>query len=776
MGEKNLKSKRTEHGRTMLEMLAVLAIVGVLSIVIMVSLRYAFIRAKANAIIHDSRLVFVESTTRLKEVEPNTWELATYGKESQKELHMMKDKQGSHYVKVLGVERPVCKQLLHLQKEGELVFLTEENYASFTECDQDNNMVVAFDGLGVPHECQTRLDCGEDFPGKCSEAGQCEPCDETLEVWNDNQGICDCNEGSAQTCSIEEEETFWCCPLRKYICGETAGSCINNPHECDTPEDCVDLGKTNHFCDSEHQCTACDDPLSTVDLDANTCVCDSSLSITCKQGEKVWCCGKGKVCDMENEDCTDSTGWCEYTLDISDFSIDRSTDCAYKLDISDFSIDRGTNCAYNLDISDFSIVRTTNCAYSLDISDFSIARSTNCAYNLNISNFSINRSTNCAANVVSVNTANGTVLSMTPIIDSERGLRACTGNTYCAMTYSDYGCSNYAGAGATTVYGSCVPTNNFTPTCTTETVGSISFTPVIDNERGLRACTGDTYCAMTYSDYGCSNYAGAGATTIYGSCIPTNNFTPTCSTETSGAISFTPIIDSERGLRACTGDTYCAMTYSDQGCSNYAGAGASTIYGSCIPTNNFTPTCSTEARGDIRFTPIIDSERGLRACEENTYCAMTYSDYGCSNYAGAGASTIYGSCLPTNNFTPTCVSEPKGSISFTPIIDSERGLSTCTGDTYCAMTYSDYGCSNYAGAGATTIYGSCIPMNNFTPTCKTEPEGEIRFTPIPGKECPVDTFCAMTWRNKSCQGAGAGETHLYGHCQELNQLTPTCPQ
>ena len=627
--------KKAESGYTMLEMIAALAIMGLLSIVAVLGIRIAVNKAKANDIVHDSRVVMVESLSRQGDVVLNQWEEYKEQTESGLPFYMMRDIRNKDYVKVSNVLKEVCAQMLNLQKEGELVFLLEQEgestvlstFSAFVECQEENVIVMAFDGLGEPKMCERRRDCGDNFQGKCDADGRCKECDASLEAWDDAMGLCVCDDDKAITCT-DEENNKWCCPNRKYLCGVETGTCVDDPHQCNDVADCEDRGLNNHYCDEEHQCVKCP-ALATVDAENNECVCDSNVAITCKvevENESAatteeeateenpdaaaqsntklvkWCCGDGTVCDVENRGCKPKTDdWCEYTLDVSNFEIKRATDCAYRLDTSGFSINRATNCAYRLDTSGFSINRATNCAYQ----------------------------------ITTTNLADGTTrLDMAPY----NGL-ACSGNTYCAMTYADAGCNNYAGAGASIIYGTCLPTNNFTPTCTTEPQGSISFTPVEG--------------------------------------------------------------------KSCSGDTYCAMTYADEGCNSYAGAGATIIYGTCLPTNNFTPTCTTE---------------------------------------------------------------PQGSISFTPV----EGKS-CSGDTYCAMTYADAGCNSYAGAGATVIYGTCLPTNNFTPTCTTEPQGEIKFEPVPGKECPAQTFCAMAWRNNTCQNAGAGETHLYGQCQSLNNQTPKCP-
>ena len=199
-------------GRTMLEMMAVLAIMGVLSAVAVLGLRLALNKSKANTIVHDSRIVFVESMTRQGEVITG-WEEYQHPLESNKPFWMMRDVSGNNYVKVGEVAQEVCAQMLPLQKEGEMVFKDPDTYEPFTECldvEGGNTIMMAFDGLAAPRDCNERIDCGESYQGKCTADGRCTPCDENLEKWVEATGTCDCDLETAQDCS--DEDAHWCCP------------------------------------------------------------------------------------------------------------------------------------------------------------------------------------------------------------------------------------------------------------------------------------------------------------------------------------------------------------------------------------------------------------------------------------------------------------------------------------------------------------------------------------------------------------------------------------
>ena len=42
-----------------------------------------------------------------------------------------------------------------------------ENGENKTDCNEENNIVISWDGFGKPMECETKADCGENFVGYC---------------------------------------------------------------------------------------------------------------------------------------------------------------------------------------------------------------------------------------------------------------------------------------------------------------------------------------------------------------------------------------------------------------------------------------------------------------------------------------------------------------------------------------------------------------------------------------------------------------------------------
>ena len=197
----------------MLEMMAVLAIMGVLSAVAVLGLRLALNKSKANTIVHDSRIVFVESMTRQGEVITG-WEEYQHPLESNKPFWMMRDVSGNNYVKVGEVAQEVCAQMLPLQKEGEMVFKDPDTYEPFTECldvEGGNTIMMAFDGLGIPKDCEITKHCedGGKENAYCDSNGRCVECDPAISTVNEAGDGCACK-SNARICSDEEEHTWRC--------------------------------------------------------------------------------------------------------------------------------------------------------------------------------------------------------------------------------------------------------------------------------------------------------------------------------------------------------------------------------------------------------------------------------------------------------------------------------------------------------------------------------------------------------------------------------------
>ena len=224
-----------EQGRSMVEMLGVLAVVGLLSVMAFAGFRIALNKAKANSIIHDARKTWVEALAWQDGQASTEWQESRYASESDKTFYAKRDVKENNYVKVEGVEEEVCQQILGLQKDGELIVLTE-TLRPFTECQETSDLIFGFDGVGRLIPCAASADCQEEgkepYNGYCdTEEGYCHECG-ALELLNSDDTACVCDTSKAVSCS-DGEGNSWCCGddtgASNLICGGSAGSCVPNP-------------------------------------------------------------------------------------------------------------------------------------------------------------------------------------------------------------------------------------------------------------------------------------------------------------------------------------------------------------------------------------------------------------------------------------------------------------------------------------------------------------------------------------------------------------------
>ena len=230
-----------ESGRSMIEILGVLALVAILSIVAVAGFQRMVNKNKANTVISESKLAFIEAHARqnMESAKLNLWENVSFTPSYGYGMTVMRDYKSNDYVKVTRVSEGVCAQMLPMQVEGQLAFYTE-GYEELTDCEDENTIVVAWNGIGVPAECGVSHDCdvGEyalevnphGFPGFCNAEGRCQKCAEDISEVNENRDGCDCDPEVALSCSDEEGNT-WCCG-GKTICGARPNECPPSDGAC----------------------------------------------------------------------------------------------------------------------------------------------------------------------------------------------------------------------------------------------------------------------------------------------------------------------------------------------------------------------------------------------------------------------------------------------------------------------------------------------------------------------------------------------------------------
>ena len=374
-----------EHnaGRSMLEMLGVLAIVGLLSVGAVVGFRYAMNRHKANETIYD---VMLRATNvpmawdnyaelhdfkyLFPELIPNDTNPVGFAVETWAEPVASKY---AYRVEVADVPSAVCRQIIALNppdislyKAGAAIDRTGTN-ATQDDCGSDKtNMYFLFEaGWFDPTpgpdptpdpgpdpepepECATNNDCAagqickdgicEDCTLNCS--GACERLNATTCSCESlagctpcaNAGECPsgeyCNEGECQTCdktcsgACEELDTATCSCVAKSDCTP-----------CSDSSECGD----GQYCNGG-KCEGCDKTCTGAceELDTATCSCVAKSNCTpCSDSSE---CGDGQYCNGGKCDVCDLTcaGACE-ELDTATCSCVAKSDCTPCSDSSECS-------------------------------------------------------------------------------------------------------------------------------------------------------------------------------------------------------------------------------------------------------------------------------------------------------------------------------------------------------------------------------------------------------------------------------------------------------
>ncbi len=225
-----------EAGRSMVEILGVLAIIGVLTILAIGGYRYAFNKNLANQIYKDIKLVQINLITQADGV-PYEWEEFKQDLLSPYVYFVRRDKAKNNFVLVEAVEQAVCIHLNRLaQNAGEITLYTLDNEP--LECMlETQEVVVSFNGDEPLIPCESYADCPQKEGSYCNETEEiCQMCAFDERVNDEQDGCVDLCEDRADekitSCKIEAEEIGWCCRYDEF-CSETqAGECVPSDGTC----------------------------------------------------------------------------------------------------------------------------------------------------------------------------------------------------------------------------------------------------------------------------------------------------------------------------------------------------------------------------------------------------------------------------------------------------------------------------------------------------------------------------------------------------------------
>lgn len=172
-----------QMGRSMTEMLGVMALMGVLSVGFLVSYRYAMDKYKADVTLDEvSRRHVVLSMQYAKGHPLNMEEFNAYTQTGYYAQAGMKEKEiGAYYIKLTGVKRGVCRQIVRTKYPALIIlnekFASDEGYG----CEGENNIEFVFvEGTNWCESMDEEGNC-------CDTGGRCCPREKPL---IDSSGKC----------------------------------------------------------------------------------------------------------------------------------------------------------------------------------------------------------------------------------------------------------------------------------------------------------------------------------------------------------------------------------------------------------------------------------------------------------------------------------------------------------------------------------------------------------------------------------------------------------
>ena len=219
-----------ESGRSMVEMLGTLAIMGVLSITSGMGIKYLLDKNMANRIMKDAHLGYVSTPVGSC---VNEFISVDFDPSSGKQTDFYCDPKNEKYIRVSGISDAVCDHLLKMEQDNEVELYAYDEYTR-PLCDKgDNALIFAFADTGFPAiACESVADCPPDFYGICHETDKlCLKCSD-MQMPNATQTQCvdlQCDEATETLCATQKAK--WCCPNTE-LCGTTAGVCIKSDGMC----------------------------------------------------------------------------------------------------------------------------------------------------------------------------------------------------------------------------------------------------------------------------------------------------------------------------------------------------------------------------------------------------------------------------------------------------------------------------------------------------------------------------------------------------------------
>ena len=323
--------KISESGRSMVEMLGVLAIMGVLTVGVMLGYRYAMDRILTNSIITGVRARSViigqqrvlGQPLNLSEFHPDTEKDLIYGRFEVKAFNnYVYDGEESQAMEVHNIPRRVCENIRMLTFPDETVTLV--NGSDMGEClpdgprgadtgltnaqgflDGEYHNVVTFIFAGLGEACSVNQDCQEGLCCVSLEEGDrgCLPCEsptdcDQCQEWNGTTCV---NKAEGSPCSWTVGATGCC---KSGVCGACPNMCLGR--SCDTL--CQTCDSATGACVNKDngtgcgECKRCESGACVSDMTLPGCTPQCTTNTACGTCEK--CENKACVPDLTQPGCT----------------------------------------------------------------------------------------------------------------------------------------------------------------------------------------------------------------------------------------------------------------------------------------------------------------------------------------------------------------------------------------------------------------------------------------------------------------------------------------
>ena len=225
-----MRMHKNEIGRSMTEMLGMLAIVGILSVSLIVGFDYAISKIKAHRIYKDIKLVYISFFHQL--TQPSVWQPVTFDSYSNKQFFIQRDKGNHDFIRVATVEQKVCQSLLdHVQDTQEMTLFSPDGTPLTCQV-PEQEIIASFSGVSPLVVCDTGADCPDIYNVYCDASSkECKSCPWTQRA-DDTHNKCidlcgDRTDGYTQSCGSDELQANWCCPTN-YMCSDQVGMCLDD--------------------------------------------------------------------------------------------------------------------------------------------------------------------------------------------------------------------------------------------------------------------------------------------------------------------------------------------------------------------------------------------------------------------------------------------------------------------------------------------------------------------------------------------------------------------